>query len=388
MTHVDAAPSSNWSSRPWWPFAVLVGLVLIAATASASRYISPINLAGENNLAVWWSGGLYFLAALHAYAVAMRSVRGDKVAWLLFAAGMMLMLCTEIGSVHERVPRHSVAAVVAALLLVSFLLLLKTPRYRGSAILLAAGVMMNASALVQEKIEFSFEWTGWMVGVRAAAEEGSELVASFLMLAGALRANCDGWRTPIRDVFGRLEVSQSLIRPLLSTVVVGVGVSVLTATLTDLINRGNPSSLYPLIVYLLAACMTLRTAQIGFVQQAGFAHLTLALILLYCSADAMCLFVWNALVYYPDPGADHTVAVWGSYQPIAYLSHAGLLSLWLMARGRLLTKANVLLLAVIVGVAVFAVVSESLHAQLLLAPITAASMLLILHRADVWARQD
>lgn len=387
MTQADSLQSNRWHGRRWWPFVALGSLLIVAATATASPYISPINLAGENNLAVWWSGGLYFLAAIHALAVAMRSGGADRVAWSAYAIAMMVMLCTEIGSVHERFVRHGVAGTVAVLLLGSFLLMWRTKRFRVPAILLAGGVMMNALALLQEKIELSREWTGWLVGVRAAFEEGAELVASFLMVAAALHANCDGLKTSLRDLFGRLSVGHAACKPLAFAFVAGVGLSVWASGLTDLINRGNPSSLYPVVVYLLAATMTLRTMCLAD-GRSRRGLLPLALVLLYCSADAMCLFVWNALVYYPNPRAEHTVAVWASYQPIAYLSHAALVSLCLLGGGSLWRLSNLVLMAVVVAACVAAMVTEQRLAQLLLAPVTALCLLLVLRRSDVWASGD
>ncbi|MCP5023635.1 MAG: hypothetical protein GY930_17935 [bacterium] len=105
---------------------------------------------------------------------------------------------------HERLG-YVVIGTIAALLGSSCLLLYRAPAYRTHALWLAGGVAMNASAVAQEWLEWSREWTGWAIGVRAAVEEGSELVASFLYIDGShaseLHARTDSCR---RKAAGRI----------------------------------------------------------------------------------------------------------------------------------------------------------------------------------------
>lgn len=377
---MNSSPIQSLLSRPWWYPVVAVGLVLILATASSWRWVSPINLAGENNLAAWWSGALYLVAAVHAYQVSRRCEGGARGGWHLFSLGMLVMVCTEVGSLHERLG-YVVIGAIGALLGSSFLLLYRVPEYRTNALWLAGGVAMNASAVAQEWLEWSREWTGWAIGVRAAAEEGSELVASLLMLTAAMRASAT--RGQVRDLFEPLLPSKELSRIVMVSLVPALLLAYFGTTRSDMVNRGNPSACYPMLIYLVSACLVLSSELRS--ERGPRAHrLLLAALLVFFSVDSMWQLYWNATVYYPNPDADHSVSQWASYLPYLSLVHVGLTLVWALGCRGFWRGSK---LGIVAGILLFAVVAtttEGRAMQLLTGTVTAFGIYCILDRSGAW----
>ncbi len=377
---MDSSLLRSLLSRRWWYPVIAVGLVLILATASSLRWVSPINLAGENNLAAWWSGAVYLVAALHAYQVSRRCKGGARGGWLLFSLGMLVMVCTEVGSLHERLG-YVVIGAIGALLGSSFLLLYRTPAYRTNALWLAGGVAMNASAVAQEWLEWSREWTGWAIGVRAAVEEGSELVASCLILTAAMRASST--RGQIRDLFEPLLPSKELSRIVGVSLVPALLLMYFATTRSDMVNRGNPSACYPMLIYLVSACLVL-SSELRSKSGPRVYRLLLAALLVFFSIDSMWQLYWNATIYYPNPDADHSVSQWASYLPYLSLVHVGLMLVWALGCRKFWRGSQLGVVAVVILYAVAAVMTEGRAMQLLAGTVTAFGLYLVLDRSGVW----
>lgn len=104
------------SPRVWFMGACAVSLLVVAVTLGRlwigvpspglDRLLGHLDLYAENNVAVWWSGTLLLLIALHAFDGFFRHRSAEPRrgrAWLavgLIAAALSL---DEVGSLHERV---------------------------------------------------------------------------------------------------------------------------------------------------------------------------------------------------------------------------------------------------------------------------------------------
>jgi hypothetical protein len=192
-----------WRDVQWWP-AQFLGL--------------QIDLARENNPAVWYASMLLFaasLAMLACFAADRRESwsRGGRIltfGWLIGAAMFALLSLDEAGSLHERI--NSVANTVgvpgalrvdspgwvgvlalpialAGALLVAFAWF-RVRREPVAFVLMTAGTLLFLSVPVQEHIEV----TRWLSGGEAhdarhtfavLAEEGTELFGALFFLVGA-----------------------------------------------------------------------------------------------------------------------------------------------------------------------------------------------------------
>ncbi len=240
---------------------------------------------------------------------------------------------------------------------------------------------MNASAVAQEWLEWSREWTGWAIGVRAAVEEGSELVASFLILTAAMRASST--RGQIRDLFEPLLPSKELSRIVGVSLVPALLLMYFATTRSDMVNRGNPSACYPMLIYLVSACLVL-SSELRFKSGPRVYRLLLAALLVFFSIDSMWQLYWNATIYYPNPDADHSVSQWASYLPYLSLVHVGLMLVWALGCRKFWCGNQLGIVAVVILFAVAAVMTEGRAMQLLAGTVTAFGLYLVLDRSGVW----
>ncbi len=325
---------------PWWIWVGGIDVVLTAATATAHPYASPINLAGENNAAVWWTGAILFLAALHAFSTASNSGGQARRGWLCFGATMVLLQATEIGGLHERISgaldlriggQAILGLTAAALLTAGYLGLRRDPRWRGSVALIVTGTLTYGTVIVHEWAEWAYTWPHWTIGPRAAAEEGTELVGALLFLAAAMRGGGHAWSAPLSALFPPLQQTMPLRRLALPLFVPAILVSAYAAD-QSLIHSANPAACYPVMLYLLAACMALRIATTDPSQRRS--HLLLGAVLLLLSVDSMATYWFNLAVYYPAPHAPHSLDVWASHLSRSSIVHVLLVLAWVMPRAR------------------------------------------------------
>ncbi len=327
--------------------------ILFAATASGVRYLSPLNMGGENNVATWWSGLFYGFAAVHAYEYGRRNDRRDRVIWYPLSIGFVLLMSTEIGSIHERLIRYmgqSIIEIVAgAFVLVcahSFVRIFLAARTRVTGFYLSAGFFALALTRIQERLEVGAGRETQIVSFLTALEEGTELLAGFLLVTGMLRLTAEGLSTRLLRVLPKWSTGESLSRVTGACLFLVVPLGFYTATQTDLINRGNPSACYPVAVYMLVACLALRKWMI----EGGARAAALAVILMFCSADSMTLYVWNFAIYYPNPSAEHSLDIWYQYFSGAFISHVVLVAAWGLGQPGFYTwRRSAILLAMVTG---------------------------------------
>jgi hypothetical protein len=254
--------TDKWVTYPWWNWIWAINLALIVATVFLTYYPSlPIlhyfNLAGELNVAAWWSAVLLLNAALLGYRNFSQASGLTKSAWLVISCILLVLSWDEIGSLHERILRiswldYSPYAIVGVVLLAFAVtqLFLKQATQR-SALLLLLGFTIFALVAVQEYFEHAIQWPVWSWGIRAAIEEGSELLGIFCCLSGM---NAHQQVTPEgKSLLGLLPNPRvmNLSRVVLICFAIHGVSCVWIPHLSDMPNRGNPALWYPAALYFL-----------------------------------------------------------------------------------------------------------------------------------------
>jgi hypothetical protein len=241
-------------------------LVPLALRQTLRRYFS---LARENNLAVWWSGAVLAVAALHALDGRERLARaGDRNtawAWAALALVLVALSLDEIGSLHERaelfVPLESwwallpFAIVLLGLAGWSSVRLFMRHRPRSDVVLIAVSFACFASVALQEQLEHALDWPAWALPLRLGVEEGTELVGMTLLIIATSACSGSFFARRSEDasapVFSAARALASA--PFLAAAIVAVALfAVGTARLTDT-NRGHPADWLAAMLFLLAA---------------------------------------------------------------------------------------------------------------------------------------
>jgi hypothetical protein len=254
--------AGKWVNYPWWRWIWAINVVFVSATVFLTYYPSlPLlhyfNLAGELNVAAWWSGVSLLLAALLGYERFSQTRDFTKSAWLVISCILLALSWDEIGSLHERILRISwldyspYAIAGVALLVFAFTQLFLKQATQRSALFLLLGFAMFASVAVQEYFEHAIQWPVWSWGIRAAIEEGSELLGIFCCLSGLIahqRVTPQG-----KSLSGLLPNPSGMNLSKVVLICLAIhGVSCLWIPhLSDMPNRGNPALWYPAALYFL-----------------------------------------------------------------------------------------------------------------------------------------
>lgn len=356
-------------AKPWWQTVMAMNLLFVVTTLPASRLLSPLNLAGENNAATWWSGAILFLASLHGWQCGRERSGLQRWCWYLLALFFLGLAASEIGSLHERIkwrfPQWKLIVAPFALVIVAATLsLLRTSRSRRPAIALLVGLLLLCLVQWQEEIEISREWTGWIQGVRAGAEEGTELLASSCFLLATVLGSGLTVQSSLGHVLaiGGLPLRGPVLLTglLISTVLVTAA----TPYLDDLVVRGNPAACFPAWVYGALAFTRLA----AYAQASRGTGWIAGVLFLFFSVDAVSLFLWKALVYFPGSPDRYSLDVFRAYFVWAFILHALLMVGWMLWVRRFLATVPLLLTA---GLCLFAIQTPCpwLH---LVAPTTVA----------------
>ena len=247
-----------------------IGLLVVAATtlnpylpafSQKWRLIYPLNLGGEQNLAVWWSGIVLFTAGVLFYELYCRAADRLRLPWLLLSVLMVVLSVDEIGSFHERLGgwRNMILAGLpfAAMFVYAIAHLLSRPEIRRAGGFILAGFLCFGSVGIQEFLEQTVDWPVWSRGIRLGLEEGTELLGSFLVLCGIMdrRGKAVGAGLP---ALGRLHHLPVI---LFAGVLLHLGVGLFAqANFDDMAERGNPGSWYPAAVFLLLSIAALDKA--------------------------------------------------------------------------------------------------------------------------------
>lgn len=260
----------SWLSTVLLIDGALLGALLVYRTVEAShqgltkRLFAWIDLGGEMNVAAWWSALLLALCALQ-FLQLWRERRADlRAPWMILSLMFALLSLDELGSLHERTMSFSRGPKLLALTMLAALLiggglyavirlgLEKRTRLTAILIILAGG--LYGSVVLQEFIEHRVTWPWWAKGVRAAIEEGTELVATLLVLTGIFSLRPTWFSAPWKELFPRLDAGITH-RLLLAGLLVHLALTIFYVPhLTDLTHRGNPAAWYPFITCAALAC--------------------------------------------------------------------------------------------------------------------------------------
>ena len=225
------------------------------------RWKSPGRLTTEMNLGAWWSGMCLFAAALVCYEHSGTKNADFKFAWLGLAFILALLSLDEIGSIHERLHliRYDRVFLAAGLLAVIPLCvvvkLFRRPETRSASVLICIAFGLFASVAVQERIEIAVGWSQlplWVSALRAVLEEGTELVATLLILAAVVTQRREPGRTSVQAIVADLRNTPSVAIPVLVALVLNLAVCIIVLpNLTDIPKRGNPAVWYPAMLNVL-----------------------------------------------------------------------------------------------------------------------------------------
>ena len=165
-----------------------------------------------------WSGLLMLVVGVHAFD-GWKLHRQDRpslaAGWLSLALIMAIFSLDEIGSLHERVnlllddtwiELVPFAMVLIALYAHMSIAFLKHQDHQKLWIWITGAFVLFASVALQEYVEHRISWPDSWRPIRTSAEEGSELVASLLLLWIAMRkqhATVRRTRNPLRARAGR-----------------------------------------------------------------------------------------------------------------------------------------------------------------------------------------
>ncbi len=149
-----------------------------------------LGMGGEINVGAWWSGMLFLLAAvlaLECAADARRSV-AERRGWAAFAAAFTALSFDEIASLHEFITARDDLYLIPFGALGFGLVAYAFVSLRRAGVPLRAfwwAFALLASVPLQELAQWTLEWNNaWLYGLRAFVEEGTEVAAALLLIAG------------------------------------------------------------------------------------------------------------------------------------------------------------------------------------------------------------
>lgn len=195
----------------WYWSAVVVSVLFVLALPLHWYRPDFLGIAGrmqlthENTLGAWWSGVLLMMLSVHAYDARLAALKSSphvERAWAILACILIFLSADEVGSIHERLGILGVragvgawgfliplGAVLGAFLLAALHIFWKAGgEHRRRVWPLTLGFALLGSVAVQEFIEHAVDWgTGPAVWIRAAVEEGTELLGMIVLLSVLLR---------------------------------------------------------------------------------------------------------------------------------------------------------------------------------------------------------
>jgi hypothetical protein len=214
-------PGRDWGSI-WFRGAIGISIFFLFTTLIAplnNAFFKHFDIGIESNLAALWSGTLLLLIALHAFdgfAAHRATAPAVARAWLMIAMVMAALSLDEVGSFHERVPTfggHSqwltllpIAVFFGSMLAYALFVLARSPLYRASALLVALGFLLFGTVAIQEYIQNSYDWTGYLDRIRTVVEEGTELLGMILILKATMGNTKGMLGNPPRALFPVFEV--------------------------------------------------------------------------------------------------------------------------------------------------------------------------------------
>ncbi|MDJ0595878.1 MAG: hypothetical protein QNJ72_38840 [Pleurocapsa sp. MO_226.B13] len=243
----------------WWKPIVAIDIFFIAITVFVRYFGSTrfqiFSLAGENNVAAWFSSICLFTASLLSYELYSVKKDGSKFSWLIISVLLLGLSFDEIGSVHERLEWSDYipfALVGGALLIYSLVKLFLRSGTKKSALLIMFAFILFASVALQEYIEHSVNWPYWATGIRVGVEEGTELLGIFLCFLGIMIQRRKHKQIPSIIAFiPNISVMKYLPHILFAGILIHSFMSFFIPYLTDIGHRGNPAIWYPVVVFFI-----------------------------------------------------------------------------------------------------------------------------------------
>ncbi len=260
------------AALPWWTWvlavhaffvwALYVGIFEAGWSGSSRGQFTPLSLAHENNIAVWWSGVCLLIPGLMFFSLGLRDgvAMRDRVMWVSLALVILGLSLDEVGSLHERVDIIGgwwallpFGVVGSAAFAYGVARMLRAPGRRPTAMLVLASLLLFFLVAGLERLESLRFFQADMARSRLVIEEAIELLAEFLLIfAAALE-----FRKADGIGFNRVSIAVAprsipWFDVLLFVALIGhVVAAMLLAPDVRNSGRGNPEIWYPMSVFLL-----------------------------------------------------------------------------------------------------------------------------------------
>lgn len=251
-------------SIPWWLW--LLGVDLFLMTTSALKQypldfpgklwlVRHFNLAVEMNAAVWWSAICLLALALLAYEIYSVKKGRRKFAWLFLSVVFACLSLDELGSIHERVGSWSsllpYGVFFISMTACALAVLFKDPQTRRSALFISAGIGLFGTVALQEYLGDIGSWPEWSLGLRIAAEEGSELLGMLLIFFGIVPQRAQVVTPFLKAVIPDPARMKKLPEIILIGFFIQVVASMIVPGFIDVGKKGNPLIWYPAGVFFI-----------------------------------------------------------------------------------------------------------------------------------------
>jgi hypothetical protein len=232
------------------------------------RLLVYLSLAGEMNIAVWWSSSLLLLSGLVSYHISSWDV-DSKHAWVTMSFLFFFLSMDEIGSIHERVGNLSVgtvayiviAMIAGSALMYSIWVLWKNKSDKRGLLLLLLGIALLVTAAPNEYLEHHLDWPSYLTGPRTAFEAGLELLGAFVCLSSIARFDSVN---EIRNLGLSSSEKKRTGNILIAGFVFHLGMAWISAHYIEIGFRGNPAVWYFMAVFMaLAIFFLLKAANVA-----------------------------------------------------------------------------------------------------------------------------
>jgi hypothetical protein len=291
-------------SWPWWKWILGIDLFFVITTILIKHVWFPglrfFNMSDEMNISVWWHGMCLFVASLLAYELFSEKINRTGTAWLSLSIIMLGFSLDEIGSLHERISLHSSTTpyklIVIFLFLYSLSILFSKQDTRKSANFILFGFILYAVVVAQEKIEHLLNFPQWTRGIRAGMEEGSELVATFLVLWGVAGQRSERHRSePLSILIPKPFAMKFLPMILLVGFGLHIYASIVSSHYHDM--RGIPAVWFPSALFFLLFCQSYWIA-VNPSNDRSKEWLLISAYFILCSMGAIVIFRIRFLPFY------------------------------------------------------------------------------------------
>lgn len=294
--------SQQYTSRelehpiPWWYFVLGIDAFLVLITVAYRSLPSlpgkgilgyTFNLGLEMNLAAWWSGICLATIGLLAFEFFILKDGKTRNAWLVFAILMLGLSLDEVGSLHEIASwsmRLPYAVILCLMLLYSVKKLMSDPQTKKSAILITVAFFLYGSVALQEYLQFAVSWPEWAKGPRVGVEEGTELLATFLLFLSIV-PHRKFQTNSIRVIIPRLYSIPYIRIIILVGVFLNIGSAFIFPELLSISVRGYPLAWYPMTLFFILFCASFWMSLEHRKDRRYWS--SLAVIFIMCSASIM-----------------------------------------------------------------------------------------------------